>query len=261
MTGIVALMARVLVTGGSGTLGSYLVPRLLDRDHAVRVVSRHQPSKLNVPGVDGVVGDVASGDGLAAAFEGVNVVVHAATLGLRSGAHRVEVQGTRNVLRASRVAGAHVVYVSIVGVDHNRLPYYRAKWEAEQLVTTSSRSWAIQRATQFHDLFAEALRAGAMPATKNLRFQLVDAGEVSDRLVELVESRQQGRASDFGGPEMLPVREIVRTWREETGRRVVTVPVPRVHFFADLDRGRHLCPALTSGRMTWRDWLRRQQRG
>jgi uncharacterized protein YbjT (DUF2867 family) len=254
-------VARVLVTGGSGTLGSYLVPRLIVRGHGVRVVSRHQPSKLNPSSVEAVRGDVASGDGLASAFVDIDVVVHAASLGLRRGAHRVEVRGTQNVLTASRAAGAHFVYVSIVGVDHHRLPYYRAKWEAEQLIAASSSSWAIQRATQFHDLLAEALRSRVMPTTKNLSYQLVDAGEVSDRLVDLVESQQPGRAPDFGGPEILPMREIVRTWREETGRRVVTVPVPRVHFLNDLDRGRHLCPAQASGRITWREWLRRQTPG
>jgi uncharacterized protein YbjT (DUF2867 family) len=247
----------VLVTGGSGCLGSYLVPRLLGRGHEVRVLSRRDPSTLNLSGADAARGDVASGEGLVQALRDVDVVVHAATLGVRPGARRTEVQGTKNMLEASRRAGAHFIYVSIVGVDRHRLPYYRAKWAAEQVVEASPGRWTIQRATQFHDLLAAALKGHVLPATKHLRFQPVDAGEVSDRLIDLVDSRQPGRASDFGGPEIVPVRQIAATWRDETGRRAAVLPVPALHFLADFDSGYHLCPRHTPGKVTWREWVHR----
>src|SRR5947209_15471757 len=122
-------MATVLVTGGSGVLGSYLVPKLQARGHEVRALSRHPV------GPNAVRGDVRTGEGIEAAAAGCEAVVHAAT-NLRR-ARETEVEGTRHVVDAARAAGAHLIYVSIVGCDRHRLPYYKAKWEAEQVVEAS----------------------------------------------------------------------------------------------------------------------------
>ncbi|MBV8162065.1 MAG: NAD(P)H-binding protein, partial [Acidimicrobiia bacterium] len=152
-------VGTVLVTGGTGVLGSYLVPRLVGRGHHVRTLSRHplgasKPSTSSPTarqGVDNVRGDVRTGEGVEAAAAGCDTVVHAATnAGWR--ARETEVEGTRHVAEAARRAGAHLLYVSIVGVDRHRLPYYRAKWAAEQVVEASGAGWTILRATQFHEL-------------------------------------------------------------------------------------------------------------
>src|SRR5947209_4230730 len=142
-------MATVLVTGGTGVLGSYLVPRLVARGHEVRRLSRH------ASGPDAVRGDVRTGEGIDAAVAGCDVVVHAATSQRRS--RETEVKGTRHVVDAARKADAHVIYVSIVGVDRHRIPYYKAKWAAEQVVEASNARWTILRATQFHDLLDRIL--------------------------------------------------------------------------------------------------------
>ena len=67
---------RVLVTGGTGTLGGHVVPRLRDAGCDVRVLSRH--SRASGDGVEFVSGDLATGDGIEAAVAGVSTVVHCA---------------------------------------------------------------------------------------------------------------------------------------------------------------------------------------
>src|SRR4051812_39607786 len=164
-------MADVLVTGGTGVLGTALVPRLIAGSHRVRVLSR-QPSPTVPAGATAVQGDVRTGEGIDAAVEGVDAVIHAAT----SSRRRVrvpEVEGTRNIAGAGRKAGAHVIYVSIVGVDKHRLPYYKAKWEAEKAVDGSGADWSILRATQFHELLDGFLSMRMLPLAKRTPFQPV----------------------------------------------------------------------------------------
>jgi uncharacterized protein YbjT (DUF2867 family) len=251
----------VLVTGGTGTLGSALLPELVARGHEVRSLSRHGSPAAGSTGpsaVSYVRGNVRSGQGLAAAVAGVDTVIHAATSPVLSRA--VEVEGTDKVVAAANQAGAHVIYVSIVGVDQMELGYYRAKSEAEAKVEASGARWTIQRATQFHDLVDRFLGWKVFPVTKNLSFQPVDTGDLSERLADLVEAGPSGRADDFGGPAVMPLRELAAIRHTISGRSTLLVPVPTVGPLADFEKGRNLCPDHADGRKTWEEWLTQERR-
>ena len=69
-------MAVVLVTGGTGHLGRDLVDRLVQEGHQVRVFAR---SPRADPNVEWAIGDLATGEGLQAALQGVDTVINAAT--------------------------------------------------------------------------------------------------------------------------------------------------------------------------------------
>jgi len=233
-------------------LGRRLVPLLVERGHDVRVFARHVAKVAD--GAQPVHGDVRTGEGLGPAVQDVDAVVHAAT-SPRRGARKTEVLGTRNVLAAIERSGAHLVYVSIVGVDRHRLPYYKAKWEAEQVVEASGAPWTIQRATQFHDLLELFLNGPFFITTPHLAFQVVDASEVAARLADLVEAGPSGRAPDFGGPAVVGIRELAASRREITGRRARLLRAPRVGPIRDFDDGHHLCPDQRTGTITWHEWL------
>ena len=66
----------ILVTGGTGTLGSRVVPRLGDAGRPVRVLSRTE--REGEAGVAFATGDLDTGEGIDAAVEGVEVVVNCA---------------------------------------------------------------------------------------------------------------------------------------------------------------------------------------
>src|SRR5947208_17159226 len=113
---------KVLVTGGTGSLGRPLVRAVNRAGHGVRVMSR-RPRRASAAGdTEWAQADIASGDGVRAAVDGVDAVIHAATDPRRPNA--VDVGGTRHVIEAARSTGVrHIIYVSIVGIDEIPFPY------------------------------------------------------------------------------------------------------------------------------------------
>ena len=211
-------MGRVLVTGGTGTLGRAVVARLRNGGHEVRVASRR-------PGAASVVADLSSGAGVDGAVAGADAIVHCATT---RGAADVEI--TRTLVDAARRAGTpHLVFISIVGVDRIPLGYYRVKLSAERVVEESGLGWTVLRATQFHDLVAWLWwlqrRSPGTVSPASTSIQPVDVRDVAARLVELATGPPAGRVPDLGGPEVRAAADLARSYLRATGRRRAVLPV------------------------------------
>ncbi len=109
-----------LVTGATGFIGANLVEALAQRGWQVRALHRASSSLKALAGLayESAIGDVTEPASLAAAMRGVDVVFHVAAVAdyWRSDPGRlmrVNVDGTRNVLRAAREAGVRrVVFTS-----------------------------------------------------------------------------------------------------------------------------------------------------
>lgn len=105
-------MTQVLVTGGTGFLGSHIVERLVQRGDSVRCLVRptSRTRFLESLGVELVRGDVTKATTLPPALEGIEVVYHAAALVTDwapwSEFRAVTINGTRNMLKAAATAGA-----------------------------------------------------------------------------------------------------------------------------------------------------------
>jgi uncharacterized protein YbjT (DUF2867 family) len=248
-------MTTILVTGGTGVLGRRLVPLLAARAD-VRVLTRRDGA---VEGATTVRGDLDTGEGLPAALEGADVIVHAATAGFDRRRPDRDVAATERLLAA--VSGEpHLVYVSIVGVDEIPLAYFQAKFATERLIERSGLPWTTLRATQFHDLVLTALsvlaKAPVAVVPRGIAVQPVDAGEVAERLTTLALGEPAGRVPDLGGPRVEGLDDLMRAYLTAVRRRrpVVRVPLPG-KAAAAYRAGRHLIPDHATGVRSFTDDL------
>ena len=251
-------MTLILVTGGTGDLGSKLVERFVAKGETVRVLSRRAPPTEAT--TEWAQGDMETGAGLGEAVKGADVVVHAATGGGTRA--KADAPGARNLVEACKEAETpHFFYISIVGIERIPLGYYKAKLECERLIETSGVPWSNLRATQFHALMDGFLRMFSrvplvLPIPKSFKFQPIETGEVADRMVEDAAKGPVGRLPDIGGPEVLTFGEIAKTWQEARGKTRPIVNVPLMGAVAKgFKEGYNCTPEHAEGRITWREWL------
>ncbi|SDM30689.1 SDR family oxidoreductase [Nonomuraea jiangxiensis] len=255
-------MTSVLVTGGSGRLGRPLLQELVGAGFEVRAVSR--AARPDAGGVRWVVADLTTGQGVAEAVAGVDVIVHLASAPYKGRyTLKVELDGTSALLAAARQVGVrHLIYLSIVGADQVPWGYFRTKVRAERLVSEGGVPWTIVRGTQFHGFVVEALRAmarvGVVVADPGIPAQPVDAGDLARHLVSLVGRGPGDQIEEFGGPEVRTMAELAESWLRARGlrRRVLRLRVPGR--LGRAFRAGHLTTkARPSGDTTWEEYLRR----
>jgi uncharacterized protein YbjT (DUF2867 family) len=257
-----ATSSPILVTGGTGTLGRLVVPRLLHLGHRVRVLSRHAGEAPG--GVELVTGDLATGEGIEAAVRGAETIVHLA------GTSKGDEEKARHLVQAARQAGArHLVYISVVGAD--RIPvesgldramfgYFASKLAAERVVAESGLPWTTLRATQFHELTlktaTQMARMPVIPVPSGFRFQPVDGDEVAARLIDLALGTPAGLVPDVAGPQVYEMKELVRGYLRASRKHRLILPMRVPGKAARAFReGANLAPHRAVGRRTWEEFL------
>jgi uncharacterized protein YbjT (DUF2867 family) len=256
------MTSRILVTGGTGTLGRHIVVRLRAEGCDVRVLSRRTHESAD--GIEYMTGDLLKDEGIEAAVDGAEIIVHCA------GSRKGDDETTRNLVRAASQAGSqHLVYISVIGAD--RIPvvsgidramfgYFRSKLAAEQVVADSGLPWTTLRAAQFHDLLLvvaqQVAKLPVLPIPAGFRFQPVDAGEVAGRLVELALGTPAGLVPDMGGPQVYRLGDLLRGYLLARGKHRLMVPVWIPGKAARAVRaGANLAPERAVGHRTWEDFL------
>lgn len=239
----------IAVAGGTGFVGGAIAGELHARGHRVRVLS-HRPDASHGPLPDEVelrAADVRRPARLPEALEGADVLVIALAfpnLPIEAPRHghtfmEVDAAGTERLVSAARDAGVRrVVYVSGAGAapDAER-HWFRAKWRAEEAVRGSGMTWTIVRPTwvygprdrSLNRFVGFARRLPVVPMTNRGR-QLLAPVFVDD-VARLVADSLDDRAADdqvfeLGGPETLPMRDIIATALRVAGLRRPIVPGP-----------------------------------
>jgi NADH dehydrogenase len=233
----------ILVTGGTGFVGPYVVQALRERELDVRclVRDRKRGAKVAALGAELVEGDMTDAASLRIAAQGCDTIVH--LVAIRQGAEeqfrRIMVEGTNHLLAAAKEVGvARFVHMSALGTSEETkdlVPYFRAKWEQELAVAGSGIEYVI-----FRPSFIFGRDGGILPTFKRLakltpvtpiigsgrqRIQPIWVDDVAGYFARGVdEPAAANRTFELGGPDVV-------TWNEfwERLKRALGIRRPSVH--------------------------------
>jgi uncharacterized protein YbjT (DUF2867 family) len=247
-------MAPILVTGGTGTLGSHVVPLLQQSGRDVRILARKPRESGN--GLEYFSVDLFTGEGIDTALRGVETVLHLA------GSNKGDDKVARTLVTAARKAGVrHIVYISVIGTDTMPLGWFKTQLEAEKIIIDSGIPWTMLRAAQFHDIVLmmaqKMTKMPVVPVPGGLQFQPVDSREVAARLVELTLGEPAGRVPDLAGPKVYPLGDLLRSYLEVQGKRRPFLPMRMPGKAGKAYRaGRNLAlKGNDVGKRTWEEFL------
>lgn len=233
---------RVFVTGGTGYVGSGLLPALLEQGHEVTCLVRKSgtlpPAAVGHPSVRTVAGDLLTPASYAGAVAECDAVIHLVGIIREAPAKgvtfdNIHVRGTKELLEACREArfaeqGKRFIHMSALGARAGAsTDYFRTKWEAEQLVRGSGIPYVIFRPSvifgpgdEFVNQLAGLVRLPVTPVIGDGRYRLqpVALRTVADVFVKALEHSGVNTAWDAGGPEQLAYNDLLREIAAAMGR-------------------------------------------
>jgi nucleoside-diphosphate-sugar epimerase len=146
----------ILITGGTGAMGSVLVRKLSEQGYRFRVLTlpgdKNAEKLRKESGVDVRYGSVADVSACRGLCDGVSTVLHLAAIIITNDESlytSVNAGGTRTIIAQAAAAGVgHFIHVSSASVIYPKTtPYSISKRLAEDLVRKSNLSWTIVRPT------------------------------------------------------------------------------------------------------------------
>jgi uncharacterized protein YbjT (DUF2867 family) len=238
----------LLLTGATGSIGSRLLPLLLERGEEVRCLVR-DPRRLGARRVDvqialGDLGELADPHTLRQSLRGVDTVVHlAATIRDQPPRRIEELDGlaTVRLLQAAERAGVRrfVFFSALDTGAAQRTRFFRAKWVAERAVASSPLETAIfapsivyDRSDPWITLLRRFSFLPVLPVSGEGRaaFQPIWARDVAACVVAALEGEGLRPRYELAGPETLTYDEMADLVTRIAGRPrdLVHVPLPAI---------------------------------
>ncbi|MFK4834503.1 SDR family oxidoreductase [Microbacterium sp. ZW T2_14] len=214
-------MAKIVVIGGSGLIGSKVVAKLTEHGHEAVPASPNS-------GVNTI-----TGEGLAEVLQGAEVVVDVSNSPSFAPDDVMEffTTSTNNLVAASREAGVgHYVALTIVGTDRpNNIDYFAAKEAQEKLIRESGIPYSLVHATQFFEFIggiATVSGNGDGIHLPNNLMQPIAAEDVATAVARTAAGAPLNADVEIAGPEVMGLDELVRRGLAFRGdpREVVTDP-------------------------------------
>lgn len=237
----------LLLTGATGSIGSRLLPLLLERGEDVRCLVR-EPRRLGAHRVDvqialGDLGEMSDPYLLRQALRGVDTVLHLAATIRDQPPHRIEeLNGlaTVRLLRAAELSGVgrFDFFSALDAASAQRTRFFRAKWLAEQAIASSPLETTIfapsivyDRSDPWVTLLRRFSFLPVLPVSGDgrARFQPIWADDAARCVVAALDRDGRDRY-ELAGPETLSYDEMSDLVSRVAGRPrpLVHVPLPMI---------------------------------
>ena len=215
---------RVLLLGGSGFIGGYVLTELLSRGHEV-VVPTRGGIKLKGAKTVKVSGKPEEYTRL---VEKLNPDAVINLIGVLKGDYSVHYEIPKALSGAVERTGTRLVYMSALGANESSpVEYFRSKALGEREVRRLD-DYAIVRPSLVlgpgQKLFRDVLRWRIFPSLKT-PVQPVDVRDLAKLLADLAEGNGK-REVNVCGPEVVPLGELVKRVMGQAGKRVLLIPLP-----------------------------------
>src|SRR3990172_1120329 len=221
----------ILVTGGTGFVGSHLMKRLASERIQTRCLARKTSDieKLKEPGIEVAYGDVLDKESLKKAVEDVETVIHLVGIIVEKKGATFEIihtQGTKNLVDVSKAAGVQrFIYISALGARENaRSRYHKTKWEAERALINSAMEYVIFRPSimigeggEFITMLSKIVRfAPIIPIIDGeSKVQPIYVENTVDCIIKsLTDPKTTNRIFEIAGPDRITYKELFLTLRE-----------------------------------------------
>jgi uncharacterized protein YbjT (DUF2867 family) len=214
---------RVLVTGGTGTVGSGVVGELLARGAEVSVLTRDPSKASRLPaGVRAVEGNLLDPAAVRRVFEGQDALF------LLNQVSPSETQeGLMGVCGAMQSEIGRIVYLSVHHADQaGYLPHFGSKLAVEAGLDASGIPYTVLRPNNFYqnDVWFKdvILQHGVYPQPiGNAGLSRVDVRDIAEAAaIALTTDGHDGETYDLVGPEALTADATVAIWSEVLGRDI-----------------------------------------
>ena len=214
---------KILVTGGTGTVGSHVVRELAARGGEIVVLTRDTSKAATLPkGVQAVQGDLNKPETVRRIFNGIDRVF------LLNPVAQTEAHEGLLALTGMRTAGVkRVVYVSVQNADKAAwLPHFGSKVGVESAIKVSGLPYTILRPSNFFQndywLKDAILSYGVYPQPLgNTGVSRVDVRDIAEvAATALLEDGHEGRTYDVVGPEPLTGTAVAHEWSRALGREI-----------------------------------------
>ena len=214
---------KILVIGGTGTVGSQVVRELLARKAVVQVLTRSEDKAKGLPaGAQGVVGDLLDPGTVRSVFKGVDGVF------MLIAVSTTETHEGLMALNGMRMAGVkRLAYMSVHNLEQAlHLPHFGSKLPIENVLKTSGIPYTILRPNNFFQndyLFKDAmLKYNIYPQPiGDLGLSRVDVRDIAEAAaIALTTPGHEGQTYSVVGPQVHTGKSTAEVWSRALGKPI-----------------------------------------
>ena len=214
---------RILVIGGTGTVGSEVVRELLARKATVQVLTRSKDKAKGLPaGVEAVTGDLLDPNTVRSVFKGVDGVF------MLLAVSATETHEGLMALNGMRMAGLkRIAYMSVHNLEQAlHLPHFGSKLPIETVLKTSGIPYTIVRPNNFFQndyWFKDAMiQHGVYPQPiGDIGLSRVDVRDIAEAVaITLMTPGHEGQTYNIVGPEVLTGKSTAEIWSRALGKAI-----------------------------------------